>query len=204
MSDISNYDERQNKIFNTILEFGQPKTTYDLMKKGWKIATIHRHIKEMLDQAEIKIYSEDKKGRKKIQYGPTIMGLWRFYNVNNYVQKNIEQIFINWKDVDKFKEELKEISFSEELLENTKSQKIFKDLIFFNAGTEKAYEDLANDPYEIPYESMIFIGGYLLASKKEYVNARNNMVKNLPLFQKAMTNIYKNITKQYNAFKEKS
>ena len=91
MVDISNYEKMQIKIFNAILDFGRPKTTYDLMQQHLKIATIHRHLKEMLDYGEIKVYEETKKGRKKINYGPTFIGITQFYNLDNKIRKNVDE-----------------------------------------------------------------------------------------------------------------
>ena len=192
MVDISNYEKMQIKIFNAILDFGRPKTTYDLMQQHLKIATIHRHLKEMLDYGEIKVYEETKKGRKKINYGPTFIGITQFYNLDNKIRKNVEQIYVDWKDDEKFKEDLKENGFTQELLDDPNIGKsVFKDLIFYNAGLDQSFEKLANDPYSIPEVIRGFIGGLLLADKKEYEKARLNIISHLPTYQKIVEEFQK-------------
>jgi len=198
MVDISNYEKMQIKIFNAILDFGRPKTTYDLMQQHLKIATIHRHLKEMLDYGEIKVYEETKKGRKKINYGPTFIGITQFYNLDNKIRKNVEQIYVDWKDDEKFKEDLKENGFTQELLDDPNIGKsVFKDLIFYNAGLDQSFEKLANDPYSIPEVIRGFIGGLLLADKKEYEKARLNIISHLPTYQKIVEEFQKIVNNNY-------
>jgi predicted ArsR family transcriptional regulator len=62
-------------IFRGIMDKG-PLTLYLANTKlRMSFGTIHRHFKTLEKDGKIRVYESRKKGRKKIEYGPTIYGI---------------------------------------------------------------------------------------------------------------------------------
>ena len=75
MADISTKTQTTVDIFKAIMDYG-PLTLYSANNKTRiPIGTIHRHFKQLRKANKIRVYTSKRKGRKKIEYGPTIYGM---------------------------------------------------------------------------------------------------------------------------------
>jgi len=75
MADISTTNQTSVDIFKAIMDYG-PLTLYSAKSNTRiPIGTIHRHFKQLNKAGKIRVYESKRKGRKKIEYGPTIYGM---------------------------------------------------------------------------------------------------------------------------------
>lgn len=170
-AEISAYDLKAAEIFRMILEDGEPKTSYDLIfKKNLPTATVHRHLKRMIEDKAITIYGKGHL-RKKKPYGPTFYGLISYYGVDKELTKNLEQYFEMWKDNQDFRAAIEQLGFDERKMKthNDECKKMFRIWIETCARCEEAYDKLAEDPYKVPYEVQQFLGGILLSGDKKLI-----------------------------------
>lgn len=206
MSDISSYDKRAAAIFKIMLENGEPVTSYELMKKGYKIATIHRHLSDMTKLGEIKTYKDTNvNGKKRKPYGPTIHGISNFYNIDSGLKQRLEEHFDRWINKDDFVKELIEAGFDENKIntEPKKTKQVFRKLIQFYAEIWKQIDEFSNDPYSVPLDTLAFIGGMLVVRKKEYATLWEELYSFLPGFRKPIREYNASITHRIVALDNK-
>lgn len=202
--EMSAYCLKANEIFKLILEDGNPKSSYDLIfKKGQPTGTVHRHIKRMLEDKEIVEYGNGKQKRGKKSYGPTFYGLISYYRIDKEFTKNIEKYFDLWKSNKDFHDALELLGFSEQKMSKYPNdcKKMFRMWIEYFALCEAAYDKLAEDPYELPYESQQFLGAILLGNNKK----ANQYYQELYVFSEHFRNgvdaVMEQMTIHYNQIK---
>ena len=89
MADMSTSVRTSMDIFRSVMDYG-PLTLYSAnTKTRMPIGTIHRHFKHLEKEGKIRVYESSKKGRKKIEYGPTIYGILSFYRKDKELAENI-------------------------------------------------------------------------------------------------------------------
>src|SRR2546428_6645239 len=116
--DISTHDKTAVEIFKIIAERG-PITLYTTnVVSKMPIGTIHRHFKEMLSAEKIKPYKITTKGRKKIEYGPTLYGFIHFYKIADRLKKTLDSYFDKWIRKSKFVLQLSQTGFDQTYLES--------------------------------------------------------------------------------------
>lgn len=209
--DMSGHEKTQLRLFRLILEEG-PLTLYTANTKlDVPIGTIHRHIKELIGSNKIKAYRNlEKSGRKKIPYGPTLVGLVYFYRFDKTIQEQMESHFLKWLEFDDFLSELREEGFTEKNLANPKETKtLFKKYIHYFAGVEDQIDSLRN-PDVIPRNVLLYIGEFLLALKPEYIKVWETLYWKMPVIRKnadeymeSTIEFYKRLKKTRSNLKEK-
>lgn len=199
--DISNHEKTQSSIFRTILENG-PLTLYTANSKSSSpIGTIHRHFKQMNENKWIKIYTNiEDKSRRKIPYGPTLLGMIHFYRLDKTIQTKLERHFLKWIRFEDFFEELNEEGFDLRDLKNSKE--LFKKYIHYFAGVEDQIDTL-KEPQTVPRELLLYIGEFLLVRKPEYMKIWEELYQKMPIIRKNVDEYIQSTTEFYNKLKSK-
>lgn len=201
--DMSGHEKTQMRLFRLILEDG-PLTLYTANAKlDVPIGTIHRHIKELTSSKKIKIYrSMEKSGRKKIPYGPTLVGLVYFYRFDKMIPERLESHFLKWLEFDDFVSELRDEGFTEENLARPKETKIlFKKYIHYFAGVEDQIDSLRN-PDVIPRNILLYIGEFLLALRPEYMRIWEDLYRKMPVIRKNADEYMESTIESYRRLKK--
>lgn len=205
---MSSFDRTASDIFSLILEKG-PLTLYSA-STGFKfpIGTIHRHFKEMHSTGKIKVYEKNKKGRKKIPYGPTVYGFISFYGIDKDIQEKLEEYFLKWIDYDEFLSDLIQAGFdSDAVNQQYKSKKLFRKYVHYFAEVDDQLALLQNGSASIPQELSQFIGEILVSTKPEYVKIWEELYHNCPgikhnvdTYLKTTISLYKQLQKKSIAY----
>lgn len=202
---MSAHDQTQASLFRAILDEG-PLTLYAAnLKSSSPIGTIHRHFKEMMEEKKIKIYKNlDDTSRRKIHYGPTLLGMIHFYRHDKTIQGKIENYFLIWASFDDFISELVDEGFEKKSLAKPKDAKIlFRKYIHYFAGVEEQI-DLLRKPEAIPRESLLYIGEFLLALKPDYMKIWEELYSKMPTIRKNVDGYMESSIEFYSKLKQKS
>lgn len=200
--DMSTHEKTQVRLFRTILDEG-PLTLYSANSKSKSpIGTIHRHFKEMVKHKWIKTYTELKDtSRRKIHYGPTLLGVVYFYSKDPIVQDKLEQYFLKWIQFEDFLFELSEEGFDIRNIVKLKDCKnLFKKYVHYFAGVEEQITML-RQPENIPREILLYIGEFLLVRKPEYMKIWEELYRKMPAIRKNVDEYIDSTTEFYNRIK---
>ena len=203
--DISAHDKTALELFKVIINKG-PLTLYSAnTRSNMPIGTIHRHFKEMIRTEKIMIYETSTSGRKKISYGPTVYGFVYFYRMDEEIRKNLDFYFDTWIKNEKFIDDLVESGFDKtRIISEKKSKKVFAKFVYFYAGVEDQLHYLVRNLDDVHRDVRWFIGGFLLVRKKEYMQAHEELVKDIPGLRKDITNFLDAMIKSYGKLKKMS
>lgn len=202
MADISSPTQTSLDIFRAIMDYG-PLTLYSANNKTrMSIGTLHRHFKHLSKSGKIRVYESNKKGRKKIEYGPTILGMVTFYRQDKKFAKNIENYFLLWIKNKEFQKELELEGFdvSDKNLKNSKH--VFKTYMDYFGAVEDQIERIMKGEDIISHNLQVFIGVFLLSSYPYYQKLWTELYNNLPLMQSNCDDYMQNMIKQYKEFKK--
>jgi len=200
--DMSTHEKTQIGLFKTILEEG-PLTLYAAnAKSSSPIGTIHRHFKQMIESRWIKIYeSLEDKSRRKIPYGPTLLGIIHFYRLDKTIQSRLEHHFLRWIRFEDFTSELNDEGFDSKNLKNSKE--LFRKYVYYFAGVEDQIESL-REPQTVPRELLLYIGEFLLVRKPEYMKIWEELYKKMPVIRKNVDGYMESTIEFYNTLKKRS
>lgn len=199
--DMSPHERTQTSLFRTILEEG-PLTLYTAnAQSASPIGTIHRHFKQMIKNRWLKVYSSQDKTRRKIPYGPTLLGLIHFYRMDKTIQTRLENHFLRWIRFDDFVSELKDEEFDLKNLKNSKD--LFRKYIHYFAGVEDEIETL-KEPQTVPREILLYIGEFLLVRKPEYMKIWEELYGRMPIIRKNVDGYMESTKEFYDKLKKKS
>ena len=189
-------------IFMKIMDLG-PQTLYSTnANTGISIATIHRHIKQLEDLGKIRIYQSAQKGRKKIEYGPTLYGITSFYRQNKKLSSSIQNYFLLWIENKEFQKELENEGF--EISGNLeKLKEVFQEYMEYFSAVEDQIERIRKGESTISRDVLILISSGLLSSDPYYQKLWENIYQNLPGMRKALDNYMTNMIKNYKNFQKK-
>jgi hypothetical protein len=203
--DISAHDHTALELFKIIINKG-PLTLYSAnAKSNMPIGTIHRHFKEMIKTEKIMIYQTSTSGRKKISYGPTVYGFVYFYTMDEELQKNLDFYFDMWIKNEKFIDDLVKSGFDKtRIISDKKSKKTFAKFVYFYAGVEDQLNYLVKNLNDVHRDVRWFIGGFLLVRKKEYMQAHEELVTEIPGLRKDISNFLEAMIKSYGKLKKMS
>jgi hypothetical protein len=199
---MSSFDRTASDIFSLILEKG-PLTLYSASTGSrFPIGTIHRHFKEMKSTGKIKVYEKNKKGRKKMPYGPT-----SFYGIDYRIQEKLEDYFLKWIDYDEFVSDLVKEGFdSDVVIQQYKSKKLFRKYVHYFAGVDDQLALLQDGSASISREVSQFIGEVLVSMKPEYMKIWEDLYLNCPgikhnvdTYLKSTISLYKQLQKKSKA-----
>src|SRR5574337_1839900 len=196
--DISAHDKTALELFKVIINKG-PLTLYSANTwSNMPIGTIHRHFKEMIRTEKIMVYETSTSGRKKISYGPTVYGFVYFYTMDEELQKNLDFYFETWIKKKKFVDDLVQTGFDKTTISpDRKSKKTFAKFVYFYAGVEDQLNYLVKNLNDVHRDVRWFIGGFLLVRKKEYMQAHEELVTEIPGLRKDISNFLDAMIKSY-------
>jgi len=201
MMDMSTSKKNSLDIFRGILDFG-PLSLYSAnLKTRIPIGTIHRHIKILEKAGKIRVYESNTKGRKKIQYGPTIYGMVSMYRQDKKFSSSILNYFLLWCDNKEFQKELEKEGF--DVTKNiVKSKLVFKKHLDYFSAVENQIEKIKNEENIVSREVLILISSGLLSSDPYYQKIWQELYQNLPGMRKELDEYMTNMIKSYKDFKK--
>jgi hypothetical protein len=166
------------------------------------IGTIHRHIKQLEKKGKISVYESNTKGRKKIQYGPTIYGLISFARQDKKIASSIQNYFLLWIEHKEFRNELKKEGF--DITGDLKQSKlIFQKYMIYFSAVEERMEKIKKGEDIISRDMLILISSGLLSSDPHYQKLWQELYQNLPGMRKSLDEYMTNMIKSYKEFKKK-
>lgn len=201
MMDMSTSEKTSVDIFRSILDLG-PLSLYSAnAKTRIPIGTIHRHIKLLEKAGKIRVYESNTKGRKKIQYGPTIYGMVSLYRQDKKFASSILNYFLLWNENKEFQKELEKEGF--DVTKNViKSKQIFKKYMDYFSAVEDQIEKIKKEDNVISREILILISSGLLSSDPYYQKLWQELYQNLPGMRKELDEYMTNMIKSYKEFKK--
>ena len=202
MADISKPSKTAMDIFCSIMDYG-PLTLYAANSKTkMPIGTIHRHFKLLEKAGKIRIYDSIKKGRKKIEYGPTIYGILSFYRQDKRIAEKIENYFLLWAENREFQYELHKEGFERfDAKKSQKAKKIFHKYMDYFSAIEDQIETIKNGNDVISRDILIMISSSMLSSNPRYKKMWNELYQNLPGMRVSLDNYMKSMIKPYKELK---
>ena len=202
MADISTANQTSLDIFKAIMDYG-PLTLYSANNKTRiPIGTIHRHFKQLSETGKIRVYESNKKGRKKIEYGPTIPGMITFYRRDKEFAKKIENYFLLWIENKEFQKELESEGFDVSINSLKKSKHVFRKYMNYFSAVEEQIEKIRKGEDIISHNIQVFLGAILLSSNPHYQKLWTELYNELPGMQSSLDDYMQNVIKSYKEFKK--
>ena len=190
-------------IFKGIMDHG-PLTLYLAnIKMKMPIGTIHRHFKHLEKSGKIRVYESKNKGRKKIEYGPTIYGIIYFYRQDKEFSKKIQNYFLIWIENKEFQNELEKEGFDITFDNLKNSQQIFQKYVDYFSAVEEQIDAIKRGDDVVSREILIMITSSLLSADPKYKQLWTELYSSLPGMRKSLEDYMKNIFENYENFKKK-
>ena len=190
-------------IFRAIMDHG-PLTLYSANNKTRiPIGTIHRHFKQLSKANKIRVYESKRKGRKKIEYGPTIYGMIRFYRQDKEFAEQIENYFLMWIEHKEFQKELAVEGFDTSLENLKKSKHVFRKYMNYFSAIEQQIEKIRKGEDAISHDILIILSSEMLSSDPHYQKLLIELYNELPGMQKSLDEHMETMMKSYKEFKKK-
>ena len=201
MMDMSTTEKTSLDILRAIMDLG-PLSLYSAnIKTRIPIGTIHRHIKILEKAGKIRVYETKTKGRKKIQYGPTIYGMVGLYRQDQKFASLIQNYFLLWIENKEFQKELGKEGF-EITADLKKSKQVFKKYMSYFSGIEDKIEKIKKEDNLISREILILISSGLLLTDPYYQKLWQELYQNLPGMRKSLDEYMTNMIKSYKEFRK--
>ena len=189
-------------IFRAIMDHG-PLTLYSANSKTkMPIGTIHRHFKQMEKTGKIRVYKSKKKGRKKIEYGPTIYGIISFYRQDKEFAKNIQNYFLIRIENKEFQNELEKEGFDITFDNLKKSKQVFQKYMDYFSAVEEQIEMIKRGEDIVSRDTLIMISSGLLSTNPQYQKLWTELYSSLPGMRKSLDDYMENMIKSYKGFKK--
>jgi len=189
-------------IFRAIMDHG-PLTLYSTNSKTRiPIGTIHRHFKQLNKLGKIRIYDLKDKGRKKIEYGPTMYGIVSFYKQDKEFADKIENYYLIWIENKEFQRDLEAEGFDTSDANLKKSKQVFRKYMNYFSAVEEQVEKIKNGEDSISRDMQIFFSSMLLSSDPHYQRLWTELYNELPGMQKNLEEYMDTMIKTYKAFKK--
>ena len=218
MINISTAERTSIDIFRAIMDHG-PLSLYSATSKTKiSIGTVHRHFKQLQKTGMIRIYSLQKGGRKKIEYGPTIHGMVSVYRKDADFAEKIENYFLIWIERKEFQEDLAGEGFDTSIENLKRSKHVFRKYMdYFSAvvrlidRTKRGDEDnddgsssssSSSDTSMSAHEMQVFFSSMTLSSDSHYRKLWIDLYNELPGMQKSLDEQMENLIASYREFKK--
>ena len=202
MADMSTSQKTSMDIFRGIMDYG-PLTLYSANSKTkMPIGTIHRHFKQLEKTGKIRVYESGKKGRKKIEYGPTIYGIISFYRQDKEFAKKIQNYFLIWIENKEFQNELEKEGFDITFDNLKKSKQIFQKYMDYFSAVEEQIEMIKRGEDIVSRDTLIMISSGLLSTNPQYQKLWTELYSSLPGMRKSLDDYMENMIKSYKEFKK--
>jgi len=203
MADMSTKTHTSVDIFRAIMDHG-PLTLYSANNKTRiPIGTIHRHFKQLSKANKIRVYASKRKGRKKIEYGPTIYGMISFYRQDREFAEKIENYFLMWIEHKEFQKELETEGFDTSLENLKKSKHVFRKYMNYFGAIEQQIEKIRKGEDAISHDILIILSSEMLSSDPHYQKLFIELYNELPGMQKSLDEYMETMIKSYKEFKKK-
>lgn len=202
MVNISTVSQTSLDIFKAIMDHG-PLTLYSANSKTRiPIGTIHRHFKQLSNSGKIRVYESKRRGRKKIEYGPTIYGIISTFNLDSEFAKKIENYFLIWIENKEFQKELKEEGFDITFENLKKSKHLFRKFMEYSSAVEEQIEKIRRGEDSLSREIQELFGSVMLFSDPHYQKLWTELYSQLPGIQKDLDEIMESMIDSYKEFKK--
>jgi len=202
MVDMSKAAGTTLDIFRAIMDEG-PLTLYSTNSKTRiPIGTIHRHFKQLNKLKKIRVYKSKNKGRKKIEYGPTMYGIISAYRQDKEFAKKIENYFLLWIEHKEFQKELKAEGFNISFENLKKSKHVFKKYMEYFGAVEDQIEKIRNGEDHISHDIQIFFSSMILSANPHYQKLWTELYKEIPGMQENLDEYMENMIKSYKEFRK--
>jgi len=189
-------------IFRAIMDHG-PLTLYSTNNKTRiPIGTIHRHFKQLNKLGKIRVYNSKDKGRKKIEYGPTIYGIVSFYKQDKEFANRIENYYLIWIENKEFQRDLEAEGFNISEKNLKKSKQVFRKYMNYFSAVEEQIEKIRRGEDTISRDMQIFFSSMLLSSDPHYQKLWTELYNELPGMQKSLEEYMDVMIKTYKEFKK--
>ena len=167
------------------------------------IGTIHRHLKQLSKTGRIRVYESKRKGRKKIEYGPTIYGMISFYRQDKEFAEKIENYYLVWIEHKEFQKELVVEGFDTSPENLKKSKHVFKNYMDYFSAVEQQIEKIRKGDDAISRDILIILSSEMLSSNPHYQKLLMELYDKLPGMQKSLDEYMEIMIKSYKEFKKK-
>ncbi|MCH9657295.1 helix-turn-helix domain-containing protein [archaeon] len=202
MVNISTSTQTSLDIFKAIMDNG-PLTLYSANSKTRiPMGTIHRHFKQLEKTGKIRVYESIRKGRKKIEYGPTIYGMIWTYGQDKGFADGIENYFLIWIDHKEFQKDLAAEGFDMSTENMKKSQRTFRKFMTYFSAVEEQIEKTRRGDDSVSRDMQVFFSSMMLSSYPRYQKLWMELYGELPGMRKNLDQYMENITKSYGEFKK--
>ena len=202
MADMSTAQKTSMDIFRGIMDHG-PLTLYLANSKTkMPIGTIHRHFKQLEKAGKIRVYESRKKGRKKIEYGPTLYGIISFYRQDKEFAKKIQNYFLIWIENKEFQNELEKEGFDITFDSLKKSKQVFQKYMDYFSAIEEQIDMIKRGEDIVSRDTLIMISSGLLSTNPQYQKLWSELYSSLPGMRKSLDDYMENMIKSYKEFKK--
>ena len=202
MTDISTAAHTSMDIFRAIMDHG-PLTLYSANRKTRiPIGTIHRHFKQLSKSGKIRVYKSKDKGRKKIEYGPTMYGIVSFYKQDKEFAEKIENYYLIWIGNKEFQKDLEGEGFDVSIENLKKSKYVFRKYMNYFSAVEEQIEKMKSGEDSVSRDMQIFFGSMMLSSNPQYQKLWIELYNKLPGMQKSLEEYMETMIKSYKEFKK--
>jgi len=202
MADISTAAHTSMDIFRAIMDYG-PLTLYSANRKTRiPIGTIHRHFKQLSKSGKIRVYKSKDKGRKKIEYGPTMYGIVNFYKQDKEFAEKIENYYLIWIENEEFQKDLEGEGFDVSIENLKKSKHVFRKYMNYFSAVEEQIEKMKSGEDSVSRDMQIFFGSMMLSSNPQYQKLWTELYNKLPGMQKSLEEYMETMIKSYKEFKK--
>jgi len=202
MADISTAAHTSMDIFRAIMDHG-PLTLYSTNSKTRiPIGTIHRHFKQLNKSGKIRVYESKNKGRKKIEYGPTMYGIVSFYKQDREFAGKIENYYLIWIENKEFQRDLEAEGFDISVENLKKSKQVFRKYMNYFSAVEEQIEKIRSGKDSISRDMQVFFSSMMLSSNPRYQKLWTELYQELPGMQKNLEEYMNAMIKSYKEFKK--
>lgn len=204
MVNISTASQTSLDIFKAIMDHG-PLTLYSANSKtGVPIGTIHRHFGQLSKSGKIRVYESKKKGRKKIEYGPTVYGIIKAYKQDQEFAEKIENYFLIWIENKEFQKDLEKEGFDITIDNLKKSKHVFRKFLEYFSAVEEQIEKIRRGDDSTSRDIQVLFGSMMLSSDIHYQKLWAELYDQLPGIQKDLDEYMESMIKSYKEFKKHS
>lgn len=202
MADISTTAHTSMEIFRAIMDHG-PLTLYSANSKTRiPIGTIHRHFKQLSKSGKIRVYDSKDKGRKKIEYGPTMYGIVSFYKQDKEFAEKIENYYLIWIENKEFQKDLEWEGFDVSSENLKKSKHVFRKYMNYFSAVEEQIEKIKSGEDSVSRDMQIFFSSMMLSTNPKYQKLWTELYGELPGMQKSLEEYMDTMIKSYKEFKK--
>ena len=202
MADISTATHTSMNIFRAIMDHG-PLTLYSTNNKTRiPIGTIHRHFKQLSKSGKIRVYKSKDKGRKKIEYGPTMYGIVSLYKQDKEFAEKIENYYLIWIENKEFQKDLEGEGFDVSIENLKKSKHVFRKYMNYFSAVEEQIEKMKSGEDSVSRDMQIFFGSMMLSSNPQYQKLWTELYNKLPGMKKSLEEYMETMIKSYKEFKK--